>query len=94
MNGRAVLADGAPEKFAKNMRLYEKYKNFQIKAGGDEGIVCTRSLDRPARPVFLRPRTDVRGRFEGKRGAPHGGLPLCLQPWHTLTLAGGPNEKN
>lgn len=41
MNGRAVLADGAPEKFAKNMRLYEKYKNFQIKAGGDKGIVCT-----------------------------------------------------
>ena len=31
------------------------------------------SLDRPARPVFLRPRTDVRGRFEGENwGGPHG----------------------
>lgn len=50
MNGRAVLADGAPEKFAKNMRLYEKYKNFLIKSGwGLRNSLRTVSLVPPAR---------------------------------------------
>ena len=45
-----------------------KNKEFPNKkrAGTEESFA--RSLDRPARPFFLRPRTDVRGRFEGKTG--------------------------
>lgn len=65
MEGRAVLADGAPDGFsAKIMRLYENIRISKKKRAGTKESF-THSLDRPARPVFLRPRTDVRGRFEG-----------------------------
>lgn len=89
MEGRAVLADDAPGGFSAKIWDYMKIQEFpnRKRAGTKESFV--HSLDRPARPVFLGPRTDVRGRFEEKkRGAPHGGLPLCLQPWHVAAWAG------
>ena len=87
LEGRAVLADDAPDEFAKYEIIW-KIQEFQNKKRAGTKESFAHSLDRPARPVFLRPRTDVRGRFEGKRGAPHGGLPLCLQPWHVAAWAG------
>lgn len=50
MNGRAVLADGAPDGFLHKNYEIEKYKNFLIKSGrGLRNSLRTVSLVPPAR---------------------------------------------